>query len=799
LRAWKKKQKSELSEVDYSYLEFVTKYLSFTPYPTTTYSTLVLVSVHSSQPRIGYTQFIIQKKTKKGMSTEIRYKKPLVFVNVPTGDPQLAHRQAITYYANYISTVMPLEKLSKISDECIAKLPMVHSIRPKYGALVTSPVVLHDAPALSYHQVQLVYEYEYYRTVGDCVVCLNSDMLVVKHHDRKDCYAKVCYACYASISNNMRQNLPIPCPYCKSELRIASPAGPTGFHWSYVSGTSTHEVQEYFIPVIDRPFASFKCSSPIVNFTSDYLKNYFTDAVGGKKLKVFDFLDPQHYDMKFPNKGSAGFVFGVENNQSLTKREAYPHVHKTLMTIMTVAANYIRNYLYDDAYSYLNKQLINVCKMHLKVEIRCPERVNGEWSKKEKGRVFFISDFISYLIAKPFIAPLVALCGTDIVKNVPIAIGMRFDRGSCTEFLCDFLGISHYNFVNSLSATSLCKQVMSKWRIVEFDFKKFDVHLLAHVLVVCMNVIFSLYDCPSTFEACQTDQQRMFFLVSLQFLNSLIAKIVNVPDGRGWFEFIGLMLSGKYETAYLNSVCNWFMSISTLCDMYTIEVVRSALKDSVGLRFKMFGDDNLTALNLDFFPNFSSSRFTSTMRELFGMVISDADIKVHDHIFRNCCNYVGVPNHDYPTFLKYSFMYRSCYKHGAESYFFRDTDLSLPKLFNSATHVLTPPLAAAKALCFAYCAGSNFEIYEAASAVYFASKLHCTDADILSVFDVRTDLVKKAIEFALEPNDLVRFPSHSDVMDRFACHFPKSKEPFVEWEQFRVNELNKICLFNDDM
>jgi len=790
LRAWKKNLKSSITEIQYQYIEFVTKHLSFTPYNTGLGNLLVLVSIQTSEYRPDYYQFEIQKKNSKKMTTEVRYKKPLMFLNVPTMDPKLAHQQSITSMAEYLSTTTPIEKLSSITDELLVKLPMVVTVRPSRGALLASPMVVHDAPMVSVHQVQLVYEYEYFRTKGNCVICFDQDVSVVKHHLKQDCGVMVCYKCYSKSINIYRQNRPVKCPYCREDLPIASPSGPTGFHYAYVSGTSTEEVREYFSPVLDRPFNSFHCDQKFVDEASAHIKDYFISRIGSK-LRIFDMLDPYHYDMAFPNKGSAGFFYGAANGKSVTKREAFPHIHRTIMAIMDIVYRYLDNDAYDAAYDYLNRQFVNVCKMHFKVEIRCPERVNGEWVKKEKGRIFFISDFLSYLIAKPFIAPLAAICGTNPIRNCPIAIGMRFDSGVCTEFLLDLVGIQYDQFVNSMNATTLCEFVMEKRRIIEFDFRKFDVHLLAQVLVISMNIIFSLFDCPSTFEECTTNKQKMFFLVTIQFLNTLIAKVVNVPDGRGWFKFVGLMLSGKYETAFLNSVCNWFMTICVFMKIYSVPVVVEALNNGE-LRFKMFGDDNLTVVGPTMYESFDSDRFIAVMHQMFGMVITPDNIIVHNHLFRNCCGFVGAPVHKYPTFLKYAFMYRNCPDHGAESYFFRDTDLSLPKLFNTAVHVATPPFTAAKALCFAYTSGCNIEVYDACAAVYYASRQHCTQEDIIEYFDNDINLVKKAKEFALDYKAIKRFPTHSEVIERFSC--PKIKEDpvFRQWDEFRLFEVHQI-------
>jgi hypothetical protein len=80
--------------------------------------------------------------------------------------------------------------------------------------------------------------------------------------------------------------------------------------------------------------------------------------------------------------------------------------------------------------------------------------------KKEKGRVFFISDFMSYLITKPFIAPLLSGCGTQY-HNSPIAIGMYYDKGGCTDFLIDLFGLT-----DLMISTYNTPELFCRWTLI---------------------------------------------------------------------------------------------------------------------------------------------------------------------------------------------------------------------------------------------------------------------------------------------------------------------------------------------
>jgi len=610
---------------------------------------------------------------------------------------------------------------------------------------------------------------------SDCVSCSN-------------CSSHVCFSCYSMSINASEQYFPVRCTNncvkngVASYIYLALPNGITGFHWNRVTGGSVSELRGYF--------EGFNGVSPIEKKLNDApeFQNAFNVVHDWFKclcpnIEIPDLGDINTFLTKFPVSGSAGFVPSV-SKAAPTKKDVYTKVVSDLLMKFQLL-NFMDR---SSACKYLGLRLSSVSKLSPKSEVKVAERdENGIWVSKTKGRVFFIANFANYILYKLVLAQFTTVCGSRWDRNSPIAIGTKFDSGHANKLFCDLFGIDRLRLrkvVTTVHLNELEKEILKDYHVIEGDFSNYDVHLRSRVLVAAFSVFCKLYfPIPPNLYGNIDTPEKKFYLLLIRMNQMLSEKFVNAPDGTSWMRIIGMMVSGAYETSFINSVCNWIMNLTVLALIYGIELVNEGLKTGK-LRFKFYGDDMILVISKNLFPNFDREKYINLMFIQFNMLIKPQNLFVHRKIFRN-------NGPDVPSFLKYKFFHRHCPDHGGELMYFRETDNSAGKLVGSAEKVMLPSNQLARSACMAYI-NCNYDVYELARRSYNFTLDYINRMDSNVSIDIDEDnyLIRKMETHGVTLTMCCNFPTYDAVCDRIGCptsNFDDGK--FVRWMDWKENEF----------
>lgn len=524
------------------------------------------------------------------------------------------------------------------------------------------------------------------------------------------------------------------------------------------------------------------------HMSSELSFQYMAERVfKGKKYEVPDLSYEQNYaDIFVPSNSSAGFYIGVTPTNP-TKSDVHSFEMARVCSVLRTAVE--RCDSFHNMLRMVRMVMTDVHKMSPKLESIIPDEPLGiDGVRPDKTRIFFISQLSVTVIMKAIFLVISKAMGVGTPDNfIPVGINMKFLHGSATAFFCEMFNVDAKElgtFRSVQELEMLENKILDEYVIVESDFSRYDMHLDAKVLGECMMPYIQLFDLPGVeydaVKGCMhfpkgwhslDDKTKLWVVCFVRCIEVLTTKVVNAPDGSGWWRLVGCLPSGVWLTALANSIANYTMGMVIWSKYLGVSIETAyGLVRKGDLKIKTYGDDVLVVVrkNLLAAP-FDSSRFTSMWKKEFNMIIKGTNTKVCSKVFVKLAT-GRVFRAEAPSFLKMFFTARICKHHGCEILFYRCIEQTVPKLLASAQYSLDPYLQMDRAACVAHVCGTNYETYHVVKNIHDFCAGKVIDNPMFTDYESKDDLVLKYMERAeLSPDSPPHFPEFTEVLERHGC------------------------------
>jgi hypothetical protein len=611
----------------------------------------------------------------------------------------------------------------------------------------------------------------------------------------------------AHLLNLRATNAPPPCPKCGTLIRLDSKHGVFGFHEAWCSG----HAMDYF-PKLLSYFSHETLDPPrepnYWNNLSTAIKMMHTDCTffEHKSVPPPDF----RLDVVVDDKRTAPGV--IKNLPRCYKKCHIAGAAKVY--IEEVAHSVVEAERFESKMKIVGAKIPNVAQCAVKAETKCGKvRIVGETSRDvgmhefytaPGERIFFVVHIILSTILR-MIYGVFAACGgigTEN-KNMPIAIGMSFFGGSAQAFASEMfrvpwnsltLKVKHGANKEELVAAKdqLESTLLSKWWILEWDVQKWDISMLATLLA---NVARSF---GAFYQIGDDDKSKLFMAFFLRAIECHKFKAFNCPSGNGWFAVAASMMSGSWDTSFMNSACNYVAQIVCLMEINPEFFKLPNWREF--LTIKVFGDDALAMFSRLHWTEEMLRRVPETMKKNFRFTIPEDDFKIHTKILeyshisgfsfdkKTNCDHESYDREchtcegrydlgDYPTFLKFRWVLVYCprcsnmFEDTFHWAFAREGYKVLPKLFVDSTKPLTLKNLHAKLIGYLYTVGVTPSIYcvirELMEIIMDGGGSEVGPQDMDPNLNMRFGL--NAEWWKLE--NLKEVPQYKTLVDRMVCPF----------------------------
>jgi hypothetical protein len=783
---------------------YIAEHYSFDTYYSGMQNHVVIVSQKFKEKPSGPSREITSKT--KGL----QYSVPKYSILVRAENPRMAALEAYKQTIEMSSNLNGDEILNLACRDLLETSSIVYKCYPHCGGvnLKTStfkvPIIL--APVLKCIALQSKIPI---RKDYECSICLEKKDFVVpcsnhyvRNHNIFDdvsvydldcdyvCQSAICFTCYERKLANQQNNKAIPCVQrCKhyflgneidGSYWLDYPNGYSAIHHSTISGCSVSGMARH-LTHLNSQVIHPKYTSDVISMIKraiGYVWGDFWKSRTGE-IDIIDFTDSRTFCATTRDDSACGAYYNCSRKKPL-KADVMPALKANIMHQIMKLKNSSK-WDFESIVAELKPLLGDSSVLADKVEVKCGEwdSILGQFIYQEGERFFFIANGELIYIIKPLFYPLSRICGIgDSINPMPIKIGMKFHFGAATAFFMELYNITKKRLKSikkTLYLTEMAKlqsELVSLWIIVESDFSKYDLHLLAFILMETFGGIRMLFKNLDNLLPNGNFIHDLFLALLKIVIETVGFKVVNAPDGSGWWIIIGTMTSGRYDTSIFNSIVNFVMQLVVIQVMFpSIDIIH--VYKAGFIRYNFYGDDAVSLFYRQLFHSIDQQVYIKTWKDLFNMVIKESNFKIHNTIFWS-------ETHDSPTFLKYSIGHRWCDRHNCvEMYFIRDARKTIPKLYISSEIVTTPALMWQKAICCAYSAGTNPITYQIAHGW---AALAISDVDESELFDFRDQYItKKKLQYELTDVDFSTFPSYEQVMDRFACGDFNSKSVFKNW------------------
>jgi hypothetical protein len=551
----------------------------------------------------------------------------------------------------------------------------------------------------------------------------------------------------AYLINLRATNAPPPCPKCGALVRLDSKHGVFGFHEAWTSG----HAMDYF-PKLLSYFSHETLDMPRE-------ETYWGDLSWAIKTMHSDCTFFEYQSVQPPDFRQDVLVDDKNTAPGVIKNlpRSYKKCHiagAAKVYIEDLAHSVAQAERFESKMKIVSAKIPNVAQCAVKAEVKCGKvRVVGatdtsvglhEYVVAPGERIFFVVHIILSTILR-MIYGIFASCGglgTD-KKNMPIAIGMSFFGGSAQAFASEMfrvpwndltLKIKHGATKDEMlqSKHAMEQQLLDKWWCVEWDVQKWDISMLASLLA---NVARSF---GAFYKIGQDDRSQIFLAFFLRVVECHKFKAFNCPSGSGWFAVAASMMSGSWDTSFMNSACNYVAQLMVLIRINPAFFKLPNWRDY--LTIKVFGDDALGMFSKLHWSKEMLEQIPDVMKKMFRFTIPADDFKIHTRIVefahingfsfdkktdcehetfdRNCFSCEGRYDlTDYPTFLKFRWLLvycPRCSSSGIDVFhwaFGREGYKVLPKLFVDSTKPLTLKNLHAKLVGYMYTVGITPSIY----------------------------------------------------------------------------------------
>lgn len=649
----------------------------------------------------------------------------------------------------------------------------------------------------------------------------------------------------AYLINLRSSNAPPPCPRCGNFLRLDSQHGVFGFHEAWCSGHS----MDYF-PKLLSYFSHQTLDQPREpEYWTDLsfaIKTMHTDCTffKYKSVMVPDFRTDCVVDDKMTAPGV------IKDLPRCYKKHHVAQATKVYIEELAEETSFEDRF--DSKMKIVSSKIPNVAQCAIKAEVKCGKVRIVQQSDTDVGmhqyytapgeRMFFVVHIVLSTILR-MIYGIFASCGgigTE-TKNMPIAIGMSFFGGSAQAFASEMFrrswdsltltiphGATKLQMIEAKDA--LEKSILDKVIIVEWDVQKWDMNMLASLLANVARSFGAFYDIGVD------TRSQVFLAFFLRVIECHKFKAFNCPSGSGWFGIAAAMMSGSWDTSFMNSACNYVAQIVVLKQINPEFFARKDWRDH--LTIKVFGDDALACFSRDHWTVEQLKRIPDVMKKTFRFTIPVDDFKIHTKIVefahigghsfdrktncdheiynRDCQTCEGRYDlGDYPTFLKFRWILVYCPRCSNQITdtfhwsFAREGYKVLPKLFVDSTKPLTLQNLHAKLIGYLYTVGVTPSIYcvirELVEILIDGGGSDVGPQDMDEIFSQRFGLNEEWWKLV----NLHEVPQYKTLIDRMVCPFtsgaplfgtdvPKNPMPVVratkkyaDWDEYRMG-LGKI-------
>jgi hypothetical protein len=610
---------------------------------------------------------------------------------------------------------------------------------------------------------------------------------------------------------NVREgNAPFLCPSCSSSVRIDSKYGVFGFHEAWCSG---HSMSQF-------PKLLSYFSHPTVDVEHDAA--YWDDLSFAIKTMHRDCVPLNYRSVEPPNFATQVVVDAKDTAPGVIAN--LPRCYKK-KHVATAACAYIQDlattiYQQTDSLSSAMKMtqsaIPSIAQCAIKAEVKCGKIrplvhegvvVGHEYVVAPGERMFFVVHIILSTILRMIFGIFAACCGLGHKgRNMPIAIGMSFFGHSAQQlagemFKCDWdsltLRLPRDSTADDIIAGKdrLEKTLLDQWIVLEWDVQKWDIHMLASLLA---NVARSF---GAFYEIYDDALSRTFMAFFLRAVECHKFKVFNCPTGGGWFGIAAAMMSGSWDTSYMNSACNYVAQIVVLKRINPSFFELPNWRDFIAI--KVFGDDALATFSRQHWNEDQLKKIPDLMKSMFRFNIPPEDFKIHSKIlehahvrgysfdkshvctrhenfYRNCQDCEGwFSGGDYPTFLKFRWILVECPRCSGDQLvyhwsFAREGYKVLPKLFVDSTKPLTLINLRAKLIGYLYTVGITPSIYsvirELMEIVANYGNIPITANDLSEDLDHRFG-IKRSWWHDI---NLTTIPPYKQLIDRMVCPYETS-------------------------
>jgi hypothetical protein len=364
------------------------------------------------------------------------------------------------------------------------------------------------------------------------------------------------------------------------------------------------------------------------------------------------------------------------------------------------------------------------------------------------------------------------------------------------------------------------------------DVRKWDIHTLASFLSSVARSFLPFFKLQPF-----DNYTKAFVAVFLRVIECHKFKVFNCPSGGGWYAVASSMMSGSWDTSFMNTMCNVVAFYMVVMEIKPGFFDLPNWRDHVTV--KAFGDDQLSMFSRKhgdgrvddgMFTEDELKAIPGHMKRMFRYEVPLDDFKIHTRLFsyvlpsgkswdrsstcsvhptysKGCQSCFGLPSKvEFPTFLKFQWVLVPCKYCSDGDYgvahwaFARESFKVLPKLFVDSVKPLTIKNFQAKIFGYAHTVGSGLSTYAVLSEVWDIVKE--SHGVVFKHSDFSEDLDHR---FGLDyrywlQQDLQKLPTWYDMIRKMVCpsHYAAmpmslSVKRYENWHDYTLNMKHVIA------
>jgi len=318
---------------------------------------------------------------------------------------------------------------------------------------------------------------------------------------------------------------------------------------------------------------------------------------------------------------------------------------------------------------------------------------------------------------------------------------------------------------------NLKKKILEDNFVVHGDFEKYDWRLRHWLMQMVIQKLCKKFDLG-------TGWVKTYRIAVLsQVCKVLVSKNITCPFTGSPIYVHGLLPSGHFLTALMNSQCNWTMQVVVMMLMTgkSYEELREKFK------LKVYGDDFLFVISKSLLPNFDKVKYSNLMKRIFNMIIPPNEVIICSKLF----NREGATiDTSAPVFLQYQFY---LLEKNDEVHLFAQRPfrpILSAKMLISSDHSLSIFELLQRIACIASLFAIRKQDYDELRDLY--DSLYA-QWDGVVTYRVDSYITDKKLGTGVQYLDLSKFPKYSDVweINTFENGYRNYRSETMSWNQYR--------------